>query len=158
MFAFLFAALDPNTAGLGELAKAVLDAALSGQKFLAFSLALVCLVQLLKQLPVPALKTDVGAILLNFGTSLGGALFTVAAAGAVFSWPAFWTALQFAAGASGVYVLLKKLLLPLLLKVPVIAKLWDLLSSFFPTKGEAVVLAPVPATKAPTSDQIVNGK
>lgn len=151
MFFHLLAVVDPATAAPFELARALFDAVMSGRKFEAAALGLMLIVFGLRQIPIPALKTDAGGVALNFGTSLSLALATAALAGASFTWPAFWVAVNLAATAAGVYTLLKKLAWPLLLKVPFIA-------AMFPQKSETVSLPVVAPVPAPTSDQIVNGK
>lgn len=160
MLAALLAVLEPSTATLPELAKALFDAVMSGQWFLAASVALVLLVMGLRSLPWAPLKTDAGGVLLNFGTSLGLALATVAVAGVAFTGPVFWTAFNLAATGAGLYTLAKKLAWPLLLKIPFVAAL-------FPPKadGPALVtaaqkagLAAAVVAKAPTSDEIANGR
>src|SRR4051812_12935448 len=96
----LLAVVDPTSAAPFELAKALFDAVMSGQWFLAAALGLMLVVFGLRQLPVPALKTDAGGVLLNFGTSLSLALATAALAGTAFTWPAFWVAVNLAATAA----------------------------------------------------------
>lgn len=155
---FLFAVVDPAAAAPLELARALFDAVMSGQWFLSASLALMLIVLGLRQLPVPFLKTDAGGVLLNFGTSLSLGLATTALAGASFSWPMFWVALNLAATAAGVYTLLKKLALPMLLKIPFLAALFPPKADGLALVTDAQKLAAAVVAKAPTPEEIANGK
>lgn len=149
-----------------DLAKALFDAVMSKQWFLAGSLVLMALVFILRRLPWEPLKTDAGGVLLNFGSSLALAFFTAAAAGAPFTWAVVLTALEMSGGAAVGYMLLTKFVLPLLLKIPAFAKLWVFVLSLFSrgsaaeavTEAEKQGLALAVAAKAPTSDEIANGK
>lgn len=160
----ILAVVDPTTAAPLELARALFAAVMSGQWFLSAALGLMLIVLGLRQLPIPALKTDAGGVLLNLGTSLSLALATAALAGASFTWPAFWVALNMAATAAGVYTLLKKLALPLFLKIPLLLKI-PFLAALFPPKADGLVLATDAArlaaavtAKTPTPEDIANGK
>lgn len=147
-----------------DLAKALFAAIMSGHWFLAASLVLMGIVFLIRRTPWPPLQTDVGGVLLNFGSSLALALFSAAAAGAPVTWPVILTALQVSGGAAVAYMLIKKFLLPILLKVPFLAKLWDLAAAAF-SRGDAAAavtaaekqgLAAAVVAKSSTSDDIAN--
>lgn len=152
------ATVDPTTAAPLDLAKALFTAVMSGQWFLSAALGLMLIVLALRQLPIPALKTDAGGVLLNFGTSLSLALATAALAGASFTWPAFWVAVNMAATAAGVYTLLKKLALPLLLKIPFLGALFPPRADGLTLVTDAAKLAAAVTAKAPTPEDIANGK
>lgn len=71
----------------------------------------------------PFLGTDGGGVLLAFFMSAAGVLATAFAGGSAFSWALMLGALKVAWTAMGGYVALKKLLLPLLRKVPYLNRL-----------------------------------
>lgn len=139
-----------------EIARALYDAVMSGQWFLAASIGLMVLVFGLRRLPWAPLRTDVGGVLLNFGSSLALAFFTSAAAGAPFSIPVVLAALEVSGGAAVAYMLIKKFALPLLLKIPGFARVWAVLTALFPTKGEVVAPVVVAPVTAPSPEDVAN--
>jgi hypothetical protein len=129
----------------------VLDAAAKGQWPLVVALLLTAVVfvaRVLLSKKYPFFATGTGALVLNVLASAATGLAT-AFMGAPASWAVVWTVLMSVISSYG-WTLVKSLG-PLLLKVPFIA-------AMIPTKAETVTLVPAPAVKAPTSDQIVNGK
>lgn len=138
------------------LARALFDAVMSGQWFLATSIGLMVLVFGLRRLPWAPLQTDVGGVLLNFGSSLALAFFTSAAAGVGFSVPVLLTALEVSGGAAVAYMLLKKFAFPLLLKIPALASLWALVAALFPAKGDVVAPVVAAPVTAPTPEDVAN--
>lgn len=110
-----------NPDDLSEAAKAVLDAVMSGQGWLAAALALVFVVAFArkfgKNLPAPIgpfLQSDIGGDVLVAAGSFGGALATAFAAGSSLTGGLLLTALGVAAAAMGGYRVLAKRALPLL--------------------------------------------
>lgn len=126
----------PADASWIDLAKPVLDAAVSGSPALALACALVAAVALARKYggsPAdhprwPWIMTDVGGTALTFLGSLGAAFAAALTGGALPSLGLLWTALVVAAGASGGYTAIKRLAVPVLRflesKLPAKLKPW----------------------------------
>jgi len=110
-----FAATDAG--GLEDLARPLFDAVMSGHYAYAASCALVLLVAVARKWGKgwwPWLGGDAGGSFLVLLGSFGGALATALAGGGPVSLALVWTACKVAAGASGGYTLIKRLLVPAL--------------------------------------------
>lgn len=98
-----------------DLASAILKAVQGGNYVLAAALALVVTVGLVRQFsPWSWVRTDLGASLLLFGASFGGALATTAASWTAPTWALVYAAFKVGYLAAGGFTVLKKLVLPLL--------------------------------------------
>ncbi len=113
--------LPPDVSWI-DIAKPVLDAAISGSPALALAVALVAAVALVRKFgstPAgaprwPWVMTDVGGTALTFLGSLGAAFAAALSGGALPSLALLWTALTVAAGASGGYTAVRRLVVPAL--------------------------------------------
>lgn len=103
-----------------DLARPVFDAVMSGHYAYAAALALVLAVALARRYGAkqwPWLAGDVGGTLLVLVGSFGGAAATALTGGAAVSLGLVWTSIQVAAGASGGYTMIKRLVIPTLAKL-----------------------------------------
>src|SRR5688500_17876274 len=116
-------AVPPSPDQLDKFLGMLLEAAMAGRWSVVVALALVGAVWLLRKAPWPFLKTGEGGALLTVATSFAAAFATAAIAGAALSGPLLWSSLQVALLASGGWSLAKHLL-PLLLKIPAVGKLF----------------------------------
>ncbi len=146
---------------LTTIARPVWDAIVHGQYWLAAALALVLVVAAARQYgsgAFPFLKTAAGGALLalvgSFGAAMAGFL-----AGAPMSWHALWMAAIIAVTASGMYSLLKVLLVdpvlvPLAAKYPKIRPLLALVLWIFDrlAKSEEPPAAAPPASRVRVID------
>ena len=112
-------AVAPDDGSLLDLARPVLDAVMSGQGWMAASLALVMVVALARRYAPGAagdfIRSDAGGAVTSLLMSFGGATATaLAATGGAPTAAMLKTALGIALGASGGYVMLKKLAVPAL--------------------------------------------
>jgi hypothetical protein len=157
---FVLAQLSaPTPDNFGEFVQAVLGAATSGQWALVAAFVLVAVVWGLRKLPWPPLKTPEGGAVLNILTGFAGAFLSALVGGAAFSWALVLTSLQVSVLAAGGWSLLKSLVFPLLLRVPAFAKLFSRGSAAEAvTAAEKQGLAAAVVAKAPTSDEIANGR
>lgn len=142
--------------------KLVLGAASAGKWAHLAALALVAMVWALRKFVAPRapfFSTGEGGAVLTVLSSFVGAFATALLAGTAFSWTLVWSSLTVALLAAGGWSLAKHLL-PLLLKIPFIAKL-------FPPKadGAALVssaqkqgLASAVVAKSPSPEDIANGR
>lgn len=149
-FAAMGAAAQPvpgETDALGDLLRQLFESFSKGQTALAGVLALILAVRLVREYvapKVPWLRSDVGGasslLLLAFAGSLASALV----AGSALSWPLAWGALKLAVAAAGGYTLVRRLLLPLLEKIPMPAWLKSVLNAalyMFGKPGESALAA-----------------
>lgn len=103
-----------------------LKAAYSGNWALLAATVVIILVVLARNFGarfVPWFGTDGGGVALAFLMSAAGVLATAFAGGSAFSWALMLGALKVAWTAMGGYVALKKLLIPLMRKVPFLNKM-----------------------------------
>ena len=152
--------ITPDT--LDAFLRLVLNAATSGKWAQLAALALVAAVWALRKFVAPKapfFSTGEGGAVLTILTSFVGALATALLGGASFSWPLLWGAVQVAVLAAGGWSLSKHLL-PLLLKIPFLAKL-------FPPKANGPVLvadaakvglAAAVVAKSPSPEDIAHGR
>lgn len=114
-------AAAPNDASWLELARPVVDAIMSGNYLAASALALVLVVAVARKYGAARwafLGSDAGGSLLVLLGAFGGAVASAALGGATWSLDLLWTAAKVAAGAAGGYSLIKRLLMPLVDKLP----------------------------------------
>lgn len=147
---------------LDAFLKLVLAAVATGKWASVAALALVAAVWGLRKFvapKVPFFATGEGAAVLTISASFVGALATALLAGSALSVPLVWSSLQVAVMAAGGWSLAKHLL-PLLLKVPFLAALFPPKADgpTLVTGAQKVGLAAAVVAKAPTSDEIANGK
>lgn len=137
----------PPDASVFELVAPVLDALKSGSPALALALALVLAVGLARKYGskrFPFLATDAGGTALTFLGSLGAACAAALAGGALPSLSLLWTALVVAAGASGGYTAVRRLVAPALRFLesklpaglrPFVAPVFNFVLYFFENRG-----------------------
>jgi hypothetical protein len=135
-----------------DLAQPAIQAFMSGQPALACALALVTAVALARAF-APAswkLNTDIGGTALTFLGSLGAACAAALTAGSLPSWGLLWTALGIAAGASGGYTAVRRLVAPALRWVeskvpakirPAVTIVFNLVLYFFEKRPGAIAKA-----------------
>jgi len=116
--AFAAGAAAPDDNGIGELARPVYDAIMSGHYLAATALALALAIALAKRYAPGKLGTflhsDPGGALAALGMAFFGAVATATAGGVgwgAFSWAMLGTAAKLAALAAGGYALIKKLVI-----------------------------------------------
>lgn len=156
-----------------DLGRPVLDAIMSGRPALACALALVLAVALMRAYGAkrfPWVAGDVGGTALTFIGSLGAALGVSLAGGGLPSMAMLWTAVQIAAGASGGYTAVRRLIAPALRWIeskvparvrPIVSLILNVVLRLFEkspgavAKAEAAGVAAVVASPGPGIDGVV---
>jgi hypothetical protein len=165
--AFAAGVAAPSDGSWLDLARPVVDAVMSGNYLAASALALVLVVAAARKYGASRwafLGTDAGGSLLVLLGAFGGAVASAALGGASWSLDLLWTALKVAAGAAGGYSLIKRLLLPLVEKLPPwlswVAYPLQLVLWVFESRGKAATAAGERALRAKPSTGIegVTGK
>lgn len=143
------AAATVNPDDLGQIATFLLNAIRGGDKQLAVLAGLVLAVRLVRWLgtKVPALEafllSDPGGVILTVATVVPLTLLTARAAGQPLTWQLAWAGVS---GAVSGFVLLRKLLRPLVAKIP---KVGSILVSLIDLVTSAPSLAPAKVASGP---------